>query len=212
MTKAVSHFFYLPEDKVPLPPPDAKVSTTVCDYCIVGCGYKVYTWPLGKEGGPKAAQNALKVNFPAGGKSGKWVSPNMHNVVQVDGRPHHVVVIPDGDAKVVNVGGNHSIRGGVLAQKLFNPNKPSQERLQHPLVRVRGTLPPVSWDTACEVMAGVSRHVLDKYGEHAWAMKTYSYQYFENTYAIANLAFGAIRTPADAPHDKPAPRADTTVS
>jgi len=208
MAKKVTHY-YLPEDSVPLPPPDAKVSTTACDYCIVGCGYKVYTWPLGKEGGPKAAQNALKVNFPAGVNTGKWISPNMHNIVQIDGRPHHVLVVPDGDAKVVNVGGNHSIRGGVLAQKLFNPNKPSQERLQHPLMRVRGTLQPVSWDTAFEVMAGVSRHVLDRYGEHAWAMKTYSYQYFENTYAIAKLAFGAIRTPAYAPHDKPGPGPDT---
>ncbi|MEK7444031.1 MAG: arsenate reductase (azurin) large subunit [candidate division NC10 bacterium] len=201
--------YYLPEDQVPLPPADAKVSTTACDYCIVACGYKVYTWPLGKEGGPRAAQNALKVNFPAGVNTGKWISPNMHNVVYVNGRPHHVVVMPDGDAKVVNVGGNHSIRGGALAQKCYNPNKPSQERLLHPMMRVRGTLQPISWEAAFEVMAGVSRHVLDRYGEHAWAMKTYSYQYFENTYAISKLAFGAIRTPAFAPHDKPGMGPDT---
>ncbi len=201
--------YYLPEDRVPLPPADAKVSTTACDYCIVACGYKVYTWPLGKEGGPKAAQNALKVNFPAGVSTGKWISPNMHNVVYVDGRPHHVIVVPDGDAKVVNVGGNHSIRGGALAQKCYNPNKPSQERLLHPMMRVRGTLQPISWETAFEIMAGVSRHVLDRHGEHAWAMKTYSYQYFENTYAISKLAFGSIRTPAFAPHDKPGMGPDT---
>jgi arsenite oxidase large subunit len=201
--------YYLPEDHVPLPPPDAKVSTTACDYCIVACGYKAYTWPLGKEGGPRATQNALKVNFPAGTNTGKWISPNMHNVVFVEGRPHHVVVVPDGDAKVVNVGGNHSIRGGALAQKCYNPNKPSQERLLHPMMRVRGTLQPVSWEAAFEVMAGVSRHVLDRHGEHAWAMKTYSYQYFENTYAISKLAFGSIRTPAFAPHDKPGMGPDT---
>ena len=208
MAKAVSHF-YLPEDKVPLPPPDAKVSTTACDYCIVACGYKAYTWPLGKEGGPKASQNALKVDFPAAINSGKWISPNMHNIVHVEGKPHHLIVIPDGDSKVVNVGGNHSIRGGVLAQKCFNPNKPSQERLLHPMMRVRGTLQAISWDAAFEVMAGVSRHVLDRDGEHAWAMKTYSYQYFENTYAISKLAFQAIQTPAYAPHDKPGPGPDT---
>jgi arsenite oxidase large subunit len=40
-------------------------------------------------------------------------------------------------------------------------------------------------------------------------MKTYSYQYFENTYAISKLAFGSIRTPAYAPHDKPGPGPDT---
>lgn len=208
MAKPVSHS-YLPEDRVPLPPPDAKVHTTACDYCIVGCGYKVYTWPVNKEGGPKARQNALKVNFPVGINSGKWISPNMHNVVHVGGKPHHLVVIPDGDAKVVNVGGNHSIRGGVLAQKCFNPQKPSQERLLHPMMRVRGTLQAISWDAAFEVMAGISRYVLDRYGPSAWAMKTYSYQYFENTYAISKLAFGAIGTPAYAPHDKPGPGPDT---
>jgi arsenite oxidase large subunit len=208
MATPVSHF-YLPEDKIPLPPPDATVSTTACDYCIVGCGYKVYTWPIGKEGGPKARQNALKVNFPTGINTGKWISPNMHNIVSVEGRPHHLVVVPDGDAQVVNIGGNHSIRGGVLAQKCFNPNKPSQERLIQPMMRVRGTLQAISWDTAFEVLAGVSRHVLDRYGPEAWAMKTYSYQYFENTYAISRLAFWAIQTPAYAPHDKPGPGPDT---
>ena len=202
-------YSYQPEDRIPLPPRDAKVATTACDYCIVGCGYKVYTWPLGREGGPKAAQNALKVDFPAGINSGQWISPNMHNIVHVGGAPHHVVVIPDGDAKVVNVQGNHSIRGGVLAQKCFNPNRPSQERLLHPMMRVRGTLQAIPWETAFEVMAGISRHVLDRYGEAAWAMKTYSYAYFENTYAISKLAFTAINTPAYAPHDKPGPGPDT---
>src|SRR3990172_7886634 len=206
---AQASHFYLREDTVPLPPADAKVATTACEYCIVACGYKVYTWPMGKAGGPKASQNALKVDFPVKTNSGKWVTPNMHNVVLVDGQPHHVVVIPDGDAKVVNPGGNHSIRGGVLAQKCFNPNKPSQQRLVYRMMRVRGTLQAISWDAAFEVMAGVSRHVLDRYGEHAWAMKTYSYQYFENTYAISKLAFGSIRTPAFAPHDKPGMGPDT---
>ena len=202
-------YFQVPEDRVPLPPPDAQVFTTACDYCIVGCGYRVYRWPLNAEGGPAAKANALKADFPQAPMTGKWISPNMHNIVMVDGRPHHVVVMPDGEASVVNVGGNHSIRGGVLAQKCFNPNKPSAERLAVPMMRVRGTLQAVSWNTAFEVMAGISRHVLDRYGEHAWAMKMYSYQYFENTYALTKVALGAIRTPAFAPHDKPVAGNDT---
>ena len=201
--------YYLAEDSVPLPPPNAEVFTTACDYCIVGCGYKVYRWPIGREGGPKANQNALRVDFPTGIMTGGWVSPNMHNIIMVNGRLHHVVVMPDKDSKVVNVGGNHSIRGGVLAKKLYNPNEPSQDRLRQPMMRVRGTLQEVSWDTAMGVMAGISKHVLDKHGEHAWAMKTYSYQYFENTYAISKLAFRAIGTPAYSPHDKPGPGPDT---
>ena len=208
MARRVTNY-YLAEDSVPLPPPDAEVFTTACDYCIVGCGYKVYRWPIGREGGPKGGENALGVDFPTGMMSGGWISPNMHNIIMVGGRPHHVIVMPDKDSKVVNVGGNHSIRGGVLAKKLFNPNEPSQDRLRQPMMRVGGTLQEVSWDTALGVMAGISKHVLEKYGEHAWAMKTYSYQYFENTYAISKLAFRAIGTPAYAPHDKPGPGPDT---
>ena len=103
---------------VPLPPPDATVKTIACEYCPVACGYKVYTWPLEVSGGPAATDNALGIDFPVPLLSGKWISQNMHNVVSVGGRPSNVVVIPDGDSQVVNVGGTHSVRGGALAQKL----------------------------------------------------------------------------------------------
>ena len=65
------------------------------------------------------------------------------------------------------------------------------------------------WDDAFAIMTRVSRHVLDTYGEAAWAMKTFSYQYFENTYAISKLAFRSIGTAGYPPHDKPGPGADT---
>ena len=195
--------------QVPLPPPDAKVVPTACDYCIVGCGYKAYTWPVGKEGGPRASNNALKVDFPAQVLSGKWISPNMHNVVQIDGAAHHVLVIPDGDTEVVNVGGDHSIRGGTLAQKLYSPEKPTRDRLQNPQLRVGDRLVSISWDAAIDLVADLSRYVLGKYGELAWGMKTYSYNYYENTYALTKLALDAIGTPCWAPHDKPAAGSDT---
>ncbi len=196
-------------DHVPLPPANAKVVTTACDYCIVACGYKAYTWPDGEEGGIRADQNALGIDFPAAPLSGRSVSPNQHNYCVVDGRKHHVLVLPDGDATVVNRGGNHSIRGGCLALKTYNPEGPTQDRLKTPQLRVNGELVPVSWDVALDIMAGVSRHVIDTHGEAAWGMKTFSYEFFENTYAISKLAFESIQTPAYAPHDKPGPGNDT---
>ena len=105
-----------------LPPVNAKVVPTACDYCVVGCAYKAYIWPVGTEGGPSASENALHTDFPVGALTGKWISPNMQNIVTIRGEPHHVLIIPDGDATVVNVGGDHSVRGGTLAQKLYNPN------------------------------------------------------------------------------------------
>ncbi|WP_127477732.1 arsenate reductase (azurin) large subunit [Sulfurivermis fontis] len=189
-------------EQVPLPPKNADVLTTACDYCTIACGYKVYRWPVGKDGGMKASQNAYGVDFPTGQMMGKWASPSQHNIVSHNGKPHHVVVIPDFDTKAVNMGGNHSIRGGTIAQKCFNPENRTRERLQHPMIRVNGKLTPVSWDLATDVMADISKYVIKKHGEHAWAIKMYSYQYFENTYAITKLGMTSIGTPAIAPHDK----------
>ena len=66
---------------VPLPPADAKVHTTVCDYCIVGCGYKVYTWPEGNNGGTAAKDNALGVDFPVDEMSGQWIIARTRTVI-----------------------------------------------------------------------------------------------------------------------------------
>ncbi|MFQ5934676.1 MAG: molybdopterin-dependent oxidoreductase, partial [Dehalococcoidia bacterium] len=195
--------------EVVLPPRNAVMVPTACDYCVVGCGYKAYVWPVGISGGPKASENALGIDFPVPVLSGKWISPNMQNIVMVRGAPHHVLVIPDGDTQVVNVAGDHSVRGGTLAQKLYNPNKPTKDRLQRPQIRVDGRLVSIPWDMALDLVADLSRHVLDNYSELSWAMKMYSYEYYENTYALTKLAFGAINTPCWAPHDKPAAGADT---
>jgi arsenite oxidase large subunit len=186
---------------VPLPPPDAEVLTTACGYCIVACSYKVYRWPVGREGGTQADQNAFGVDFPTGGAP--WIARSQHNIGMHEGRPHHFVIIADAEADVVNKGGNYSVRGGTLAQKLYNPETPTRDRLKYPMVRIGGVLTPISWDLATDVMAEVSRHVLKNHGEHAWGMKTYSYEYFENTYAISKLVNRAIGTPVYAPHDKP---------
>ncbi len=197
----------------PLSPVNAEVFTTACDYCAVGCGYKVYRWPLGSEGGAAAASNALGVDLaPTPGARGPrpWISPAMHNVVQHQGQAHHVVVLPDPQASVVNLHGNHSVRGGTLAQKCYNPDNRTRERLTTPQLRINGELVAVSWELALDAMAEISKYVLAKFGEHAWAVKSNSYQYFENTYAITRLALTSVGTPAFAPHDKCANTNDAT--
>jgi arsenite oxidase large subunit len=190
-------------DSVPLPPADAQVFTTACAYCTVACGYKVYRWPVGRDGTPTEAGNALRQGFPHADALSPWASPTQHRIGFHEGRPHHFLVVPDFTTEVVNPQGNHSIRGGTLAQKIFNPDTLTRERLQYPQVRVNGRLQQVDWDFALDVMAAVSKHVLEKHGEHAWGMKTYSYEYFENTYAISKLVDVSIGTPVYAPHDKP---------
>jgi arsenite oxidase large subunit len=190
-------------DKVPLPPKEADILTTACDYCIVACGYKVYRWPTNmKNGGHKASQNAFGVDFPVSATQ-EWVAPLQHNVVTYRGRKHNVVVIPDKQAKVVNLGGDSSIRGGGMAQKCFNPSKMTKDRLLKPLMRINGRLTPVSWDYATDVAAEVAKHVIKKHGANAYSIKTFSYQYIENTYAITKYARRHVNTAAFTFHDTP---------
>lgn len=196
--------FYEPADKVPLPPANADVLTTCCDYCIVGCGYKVYRWPAGgKNGGSKASQNALKKNFPLAPMEGGWIGPNMVTQAMYKGKLHNIAVVPDPNAKVVNAGGTHSVRGGCIAQKVYNAKGPTKDRLLHPMIRINGVLTPVSWDLALDVAAEVGKHVIKNHGEDAWATKYYSYQFFENTYAVSKLTLKSIGTHAIAEHDHP---------
>ncbi len=196
--------YYIPETSVPLPPKDAEVITTACDYCIVACGYKVYRWPVagGRNGGPKAKDNAFGVDFPVAPLA-EWVAPTQHNVVMHKDKPHHVIILPDKQTKAVNINGDSSIRGGCIAQKAYNPQTPTKDRLQTPLMRIYGILQPVSWDLALDVAAELAKYVIHKHGTNAYAIKTYSYQYMENTYAITKYGLRHINTANFTFHDTP---------
>ena len=45
-------------DRLAIPRPMPRSRNVVCHYCIVGCGYKAYTWPVGPRA-DRAVQNAL---------------------------------------------------------------------------------------------------------------------------------------------------------
>lgn len=196
--------YYIPETNVPLPPVDAEVLSTACDYCIVACGYKVYRWPVagGKEGGSSANDNAFGVDFPVE-MLGPWVAPNQHNIVLHNGEPHHVVIIPDKDTKYVNTDGDSSLRGGCIAQKCYNPQTPTRDRLKSPMIRMYGILQPVTWDFALDIAAEIGKYVIKKHGTNAYGVKTFSYQYIENTYAISKYALRSINTANFTFHDTP---------
>jgi len=200
---------FLDERGYLLPPPSAREQTTACAYCIVACGYKAYTWPVGGEsGGLEAENNAFGVNFPVAPMSGYGITPQMYNIAMVDGEPHHVIVMPDPDATVVNIGGDHNL-GASMAQRFYSPEKATSDRLLSPKLRVGGELVDISWDEATEILARVGTHVQEQHGPAAWALKTFSYQFFENTYAITKFAFDALKTPCWAPHDQPASGSST---
>ena len=95
-------------DRLPIPPADAEVRNVSCHYCIVGCGYKAYTWPRNRQG--TLTDNAFGEDLSqqkfAGGT---WIAPSMYNMVRQNGQDVHLAVVPDFDC-VVN-SGLASIRG-----------------------------------------------------------------------------------------------------
>lgn len=204
-------------DRVPIPPRDAEQFTTVCSYCIVGCSYRVYKWPQGKEGGPKSSQNALGVDYTRqqAAQSGTWISPAMHSVVtDRDGTQSHVVLLPDSDC-VVNHG-NHSIRGGTHGSVLYAPDRPTADRLTHPLIYRGGTQLPTTWQEAIDLGARVIKAAMDTWGPDTIAMKCFDHGGggggFENNWAVGKFFFTGIGTKMASIHNRPAYNSEVFAS
>jgi len=92
------------KDRIPLPPVNAEKTNLCCHFCIVGCGYHVYKWPVGSEGGRAPSENALGKDFrvqqpPLSGA----MTPAMVNVVEEGGRKYNIMIQPDKEC-VVNKG------------------------------------------------------------------------------------------------------------
>jgi arsenite oxidase large subunit len=197
------------QDRVPIPPKNAQRFTTVCQYCIVGCGYNVYKWPVGTEGGPQPAQNALGQDFtkqlaPLGPT---WASPNHHTeVVDRDGRRYNVIVVPDHDC-VVNQGLN-STRGGTQAGSLYTPDGPTRDRLTRPLIYRGNDYLPTTWEESTDLTARVIKAVIEKSGRDAVAMKTFDHGGggggYELTWASGKFFFTGVGTKMCSIHNRPA--------
>ncbi|MCH7668655.1 MAG: arsenate reductase (azurin) large subunit [Acidobacteria bacterium] len=170
----------------------------------MACGYKVLMWPVGTQGGTAAADNALSVDLPTTPLSGRWVSENMHTVVEIDGVATNVIIMPDYDIEAVNLGGTHSVRGGALAQKLYRADGPTSDRYKTPLLKVNGSHVPISWEMATDLVAELSKYTLETWDELSWGIKIYSYQFYENVFAASKLGLGMIGTPNWSPHHAPA--------
>jgi arsenite oxidase large subunit len=194
---------YHAPDHIPVPPPDAKVYNTACQYCIVACGYKAYVWPAtGSEGGSRPDENALGASFPVTSQSGQWISPGMYNkTVFQDGTPHHVVLLPDKDCEVNR--GNHSPRGGTSAQSIWSPFGPTSDRIKTPMVKVGGALQPISWNAAIKIAGEVLNYAVSKYSHSGVGLRMYAYHGHENCYAITKLFFERVGTANAAFHNRP---------
>jgi arsenite oxidase large subunit len=82
-------------DRLPIIPAGAKEHNVTCHYCIVGCGYKAYTWPLKTQGSTDSNWIGEDLSKQQAAETAAWYAPSMYNVVKQNGKDVHVVIKPD---------------------------------------------------------------------------------------------------------------------
>ena len=144
-------------DRLPIIPKDAREFNVTCHYCIVGCGYKAYTWAANKQGGTAPGQNKFGVDLSKQqqAETGGWYSPRCTTLSGRTAKDVHIVIKPDQDC-VVN-SGLGSIRGARMAEMSYSQARNTQlQRLTDPMVWRYGQMQPTSWDDALDLVARVT--------------------------------------------------------
>jgi arsenite oxidase large subunit len=196
-------------DRLPIVPKDAKEHNVTCHYCIVGCGYKAYTWPINKQGGTAAGQNKFGVDLgkQQNAETAAWYSPSMYNVVRQNGEDVHIVIKPDKEC-VVN-SGLGSVRGARMAEMSYSRARNTQlQRLTDPLVWRYGQMQPTSWDDALDLVARVTAAVINEQGEDGLFVSAFDHGGagggYENTWGTGKLYFEAMKVKNIRIHNRPA--------
>ncbi len=196
-------------DRLPIIPADAKGHNVVCHYCIVGCGYHAYTWPVNKQGGTAPAENIFNTDLSKQqqAETEAWYSPSMYNIVKQDGQDVHIVIKPDKNCEVNS--GLGSIRGARMAEMSYSQARQTQQqRLTDPMVWRYGSMVPTSWDDALDLVAQVTATVIKDKGEDALFVSAFDHGGagggYENTWGTGKLYFGAMKIKNIRIHNRPA--------
>ena len=196
-------------DRLPIIPKDAKEFNVTCHYCIVGCGYKAYTWAVNKQGGAAADQNKFGVDLgkqqPA--NTAAWYSPAMYNLVRQNGEDVHIVIKPDKECEVNS--GLGSVRGARMAEMSYSRARNTElQRLTDPMVWRYGQMQPTSWDDALDLVARVTVAVINDMGEDGLFVSAFDHGGagggYENTWGTGKLYFGAMKVKNIRIHNRPA--------
>ena len=194
-------------DRLPIIPAGAKEQNVSCSYCIVGCGYKAYTWPLKTQGSTDSNWSGEDLSKQQGAESAAWYSPSMYNVVKQNGKDVHLVIMPDVNC-VVN-SGLGSIRGARMAENRRSDVTGTQkQRLTEPMVWRYGTWQPTSWDDALDLVAQVTARVIDKDNENDLYVSMFDHGGsaggYENTWGTGKLYFESMKVKHCRIHNRPA--------
>lgn len=204
-------------DRLPIIPADAEVQTAICHYCIVGCGYKAYTWPLNHQGRTEPGQNAFGVDLAhqQPQNTGAWYAPSTYNVVRKDGEDVHLVIKPDTDC-VVN-SGLGSVRGSRMAEnRRSEVTGTQQQRLTDPMVWRYGTWQPTTWEDALDLVARVTARFISDEDEDQLYVSMFDHGGsaggYENTWGTGKLYFGAMKVRNCRIHNRPAYNSEVHAS
>ena len=194
-------------DRLPIIPAGATEHNVTCHYCIVGCGYKAYTWPRNQQGTTDSNWSGEDLAQQQFAETDAWYSPSMYNVVKQNGRDVHLVIKPDSGC-VVN-SGLGSIRGARMAEnRRSDVTGTQQQRLTEPLVWRYGTWQPTSWDDALDLVARVTARVIDKDDEDDLYVSMFDHGGsaggYENTWGTGKLYFGSMKVRHCRIHNRPA--------
>lgn len=204
-------------DRLPIPPKDAKVHNVTCHYCIVGCGYKAYSWPVNAQGATAAGRNAFNTDLaqqqPA--DTAAWFSPSMYNIVKQNGQDVNIVIKPDTDC-VVN-SGLGSVRGARMAELSYSETTGTQQqRLTEPQVWRYSGLHPTSWNDALDLVAEVTRRVIEEQGEDGLFVSAFDHGGagggYENTWGTGKLYFESMKVKNIRIHNRPAYNSEVHAS
>jgi arsenite oxidase large subunit len=196
-------------DRLPIIPAGAKEHNVTCQFCIVGCGYKAYTWGVNEQGGaaPKDNKFGVDLSKQQEAMTPNWYAPSMYNIVKQNGRDVHLVIKPDSEC-VVN-SGLASIRGARMAEESFSQARNTQQqRLTEPMVWRYGQMQPTSWEDALDLVAQVTAGVIAEKGEDGLFVSMFDHGGagggYENTWGTGKLYFGAMKIKNVRIHNRPA--------
>ncbi len=194
-------------DRLPIIPAGAKEHNVTCHYCIVGCGYKAYTWPMNTQGTAASNWSGEDLTAQQPQDTANWYAPSMYNVVKQNGQNVHLVIKPDTDC-VVN-SGLGSVRGARMAENRRSDVTGTQmQRLTDPLVWRYGTWQPTTWDDALDLVARVTARVIDKDNEDDLFVSMFDHGGsaggYENTWGTGKLYFESMKVKHCRIHNRPA--------
>lgn len=196
------------QDRITLPHVSAQRTNMTCHFCIVGCGYHVFKWPVGTEGGRAPEENALGMDFR---KQLPPLSvtprPTMTNIItDRDGFEYNIMIIPDRNCVVNN--GLYSTRGGKMANYMYTANGITRNRIISPRLYIGNQWIDSDWDHTMRIYAGVAKKVLDNDGPNGLVFSVFDHGGagggFENTWATGKLMFAALQTQMVRIHNRPA--------